>query len=139
MKYEARSIYKFDEPKDNYGNLKIQQYGSGYDFKLEDQLKPYNIKEPENPKRFSEVINSLKDGERQSVTAISNKGAAQNLLIEAVLCYGTIIFFTPEGKPQIRESFLKEGIQMENVFSWKLELKAVAQETRNEVTALNNK
>lgn len=94
MKYEAWSIYKFDEPRDNYGNLKIKQFGSGYDFKLEDQLKSY-IKELENPKRFSEIMEGLKDGERQSVIAHPINGEAQNLLIEAVPRYSNINFYTP--------------------------------------------
>ncbi|PIG96378.1 hypothetical protein CS542_08915 [Pedobacter sp. IW39] len=44
-------------------HLKVQQYGNGYGFKLEDELKRYEIKELDDPKKIG-LLEKLKDGER---------------------------------------------------------------------------
>lgn len=121
VQYEAWNIYKFDEPRDNYGNLRVQQYGEGYPFKLENELKSYNIKELEDPQKFAEIVAGMKDGERQRITAGLAGEESKKLYIEAVPRYGNINFYDKEGKPQMRDTFLKEGVQKENVFSKKLE------------------
>jgi hypothetical protein len=120
VQYEAWSVYKFDEARDNYGNLRIQQYGEGYPFRLEDELKSYNIKGLDDPKRFAEIVAGMKDGERQYVTVDLPNGEAQKMQIEAAPRYGNINFYDLEGKPQMREAFLKEGVGKENVFDNKL-------------------
>jgi predicted transcriptional regulator YdeE len=119
--YEAWNIYKFDEPRDNYGNLRVKQFSSGYDFKLEDQLKQYNIPDLEDPKKLAQIMAGLKDGERQVVNVGLPDGESQKSMIEAVPRYGNLNFYELEGKPQMREAFLKEGMQKERVFDKKQE------------------
>lgn len=121
VQYEAWSVYKFDEPRDNYGNLKVQQYGSGYGFKLEDELKRYEIKELDDPKKMAELVEKLKDGERTSVTVAVPGAEAQKLFVEPVPRYGNINFYDMNGKPQIRENFLKPGMGKEKEFGAKVE------------------
>lgn len=113
VQYEAWSVYKFDEPRDNYGNLKIQQYGSGYGFKLEDELKRYEIKELDDPKKTAELLEKLKDGERAVVTVVVPGAEAQKLSVEPVPRYGNINFYDLNGKPQIRENFVRPGMEKE--------------------------
>jgi len=121
VQYEAWSVYKFDEPRDNYGNLKIQQYGSGYGFKLEDELKRYEIKELDDPKKRAELLEKLKDGERAVVTVVVPGAEAQKLFVEPVPRYGNINFYDLNGKPQIRETLVKPGMEKEKEFGVKLE------------------
>jgi hypothetical protein len=121
MQYEAWSVYKFDEPRDNYGNLKIQQYGSGYGFKLEDELKRYEIKELDDPKKTAELLEKLKDGERAVVTIVLPGAEAQKLFVEPVPRYGNINFYDLNGKPQIREKLVKPGMEKEKEFGAKVE------------------
>lgn len=120
-KYEAWCIYKFDEPRDNYSNLKIQQFGSGYDFKLEDELKRYEIKGLDDPKKVAELVEKLKDGERASVVVEVPGAEAKKLDIEAVPRYGNINFYDRDGKPQIREVFVKPGMEKQKEFGPKVE------------------
>jgi hypothetical protein len=121
IQYEAWSVYKFDEPRDNYGNLKVQQYGSGYNFKLEDELKRYEIKELDDPKKMAGLLEKLKEGERVPVTVEVPGAEAQKLLVEPVPRYGNINFYDLNGKPQIRETLLKPGMEKEKSFGAKVE------------------
>jgi len=120
-KYEAWCIYKFDEPRDNYSNLKIQQFGSGYDFKLEDELKRYEIKGLDDPKKFAELVEKLKDGERTEVTVQVPGAEARKLSVEAMPRYGNINFYDGTGKPQIRETLVKPGMEKQKEFGPKAE------------------
>lgn len=119
--YEAWCVYKFDEPRDNYGNLKIQQYGSGYGFKLEDELARYEIRGLDDPKKMADLMERLKDGERVPVTVEVPGTEPQKLFVEPVPRYGNINFYNLEGKPQIREAFLKPGMEKEKDFGPKQE------------------
>lgn len=119
--YEAWCIYKFDEPRDNYGNLKIQQFGNGYDFKLEDELKRYEIKGLDDPEKFAALIEKLKDGERAPVVVEVPGAEAKKLDIEAVPRYGNINFYDRDGKPQIREVFVRPGMEKQKEFGPKVE------------------
>lgn len=120
-KYEAWNIYKFDEPRDNYGNLRIQQYGSGYGFKLEDELKRYEIKGLDDPNKITELVAQLKNGERAAVVVEVPGAEARKLYVEAVPRYGNINFYDRDGKPQIRETLVKPGMEKEKNFGVKLE------------------
>lgn len=121
QQYEAWNTYKFDVPRDDYGNLRIQQYGEGYGFKLEDQLAMYKIKELDDPKKMERILAGMKDGERQTVTMTDEKGENLKLYVEATPRYGNLSFYDHNGKAQVRENFLKEGLSKENVFSKKME------------------
>jgi transposase len=121
VQYEAWSVYKFDEPRDNYGNLRIQQYGSGYGFKLEDELKRYEIKGLDDPKKITDLMEQLKDGERASVVVEVPGAEARKLDVEAVPRYGNINFFDRDGKPLIRETLIKPGMEKQKDFGPKVE------------------
>ncbi|SDL67501.1 hypothetical protein SAMN04487898_12287 [Pedobacter sp. ok626] len=121
VKYEAWNIYKFDEPRDNYGNLRVKQFNSGYGFKLEDELKRYEIKELDDPKKMAGLLEQLKDGERVPVIVEVPGAEARKLDVEAIPRYGNINFYDRDGKPEIRENFLKPGMGKEKEFGNKVE------------------
>ncbi|MNX90488.1 hypothetical protein D3C86_1225420 [compost metagenome] len=121
VQYEAWNIYKFDEPRDNYGNLRVKQFSSGYGFKLEDELKRYEIKELDDPKKTVELLEKLRDGERTVVTVVVPGAEAQKLLVEPAPRYGNINFYDLNGKPEIRENFVKPGMGKEKEFGAKVE------------------
>lgn len=121
VQYEAWNIYKFDEPRDNYGNLRVKQFSSGYGFKLEDELKRYEIKGLDDPKKMTELLEKLKDGERAPVVVEVPGAEARKLTVEAAPRYGNINFYDLDGKPQIRETLVKPGMEKEKNFSAKVE------------------
>jgi hypothetical protein len=121
VKYEAWNIYKFDELRDNYGNLRVKQFNSGYGFKLEDELKRYEIKELDDPKKMAGLLEKLKDGERVPVIVEVPGAEARKLDVEAIPRYGNINFYDRDGKPEIRENFLKPGMGKEKEFGAKVE------------------
>nr|WP_121271741.1 hypothetical protein [Pedobacter schmidteae] len=121
VQYEAWNIYKFDEPRDNYGNLRVKQFSSGYGFKLEDELGRYEIKGLDDPKKYAELLEQLKDGERVSVVVEVPGTEARKLGVEAAPRYGNINFYDRDGKPEIREAFVKPGMEKEKGFGAKME------------------
>jgi hypothetical protein len=63
----------------------------------------------------------LKEGERVPVTVEVPGAEAQKLLVEPVPRYGNINFYDLNGKPQIRETLLKPGMEKEKSFGAKVE------------------
>lgn len=107
-KYEAWNTYRFDEPRDNYGNLKIKQYSEGYGFNLQKQLDNYMIKEMDNPKAAKELIAELKDGGRPVVDVVNDQGESMRLRVQAMPRFGNLNFYQLNGKPENREQFQRE-------------------------------
>ncbi|RQO75597.1 hypothetical protein DBR43_09680 [Pedobacter sp. KBW06] len=107
--YEAWNTYKLNEPRDNYGNLKINQYSEGYGFNLEKELQTYNIKELNTPEKFEALIADLKDGERPLITAVDKSGLEQKLHIEAMPRFYNINFYQPDGTSVKREDYQKQN------------------------------
>ncbi|MEQ7802241.1 hypothetical protein ABDJ41_20765 [Pedobacter sp. ASV1-7] len=105
--YQAWNVYKFDEPRDKYGNLVIKQYGEGYPFNLEKELSNYRIKELESPEKFNAIVAAMKDGERPVVTALTETGELKKLQMEAVPRFGNLNFFSLDNRPVNREQFQK--------------------------------
>jgi hypothetical protein len=118
VKYEAWNTYRFDEPRDNYGNLKIKQYSEGYGFNLQKQLDNYMIKEMDNPQSAKELIAELKDGGRPVVGVVNDQGESMRLQVQAMPRFGNLNFYQLNGKPENREQFQRvkkeESLGQEN-------------------------
>ncbi|MEJ2881506.1 hypothetical protein [Pedobacter sp. GR22-6] len=122
--YEAWNEYQFDKPRDRYGNLPIRQYGEGYPFNLITELKTYNIKELDDPKKLEQIVSQLKDGDRPLLTVKNQQGEEFKMTARAMPRYGNINFYNLEGQSEKREQFLKEAkpeLAKEHVFSKKLD------------------
>ncbi|MFC5683575.1 hypothetical protein ACYE2N_00400 [Flavobacterium sp. MAHUQ-51] len=74
---------------DAAGNFKINQYHENYGYDLEGTLSKYPIKELETPKFKEDLMDSIKKGNRQSVTFL-NEGKEVKLFIEANPQFKTI-------------------------------------------------
>jgi len=105
--YEAWNVYRFNEARDNYGNLKIKQFGEGYGFNLKTDLENYRIKELDNPEKFNAITAEMKDGNRPVVTAVNDKGEEMSLKVQATPRFGNLNFYQLNGKPENREQFQK--------------------------------
>lgn len=80
-KYNAWVQLDFKET-DNQGNFKLKQYHENYGFDLNKALEKHPIKELSNTEDFSRLQESLKKGNRQSVT-FQIQGGEQKRFIEA--------------------------------------------------------
>lgn len=80
-KYNAWVQLDFKET-DNHGNFKLKQFHENYGFDLSKALENHPIKELKNPDDQSRLMDSLKKGNRQSVTFIS-EGNEQKRFVEA--------------------------------------------------------
>ncbi|MBW8334459.1 MAG: hypothetical protein K0M40_20760 [Prolixibacteraceae bacterium] len=77
---------------DNNGNYKLKQYHQNYGFDLDQALAKHPIKELGNDEHKSNLLDSLKKGNRQSVTFIRD-GAEQKNYIEANPKFKTITVY----------------------------------------------
>ncbi|NQX42326.1 hypothetical protein SAMN05421820_11146 [Pedobacter steynii] len=122
--YKAWNNYLLNEPRDNYGNLKIKQYSEGYGFDLKTQLDNYSIKEMGKPETAEKLIAELKDGGRPLVNVVNGEGESMILRMQAMPRFGNLNFYNQYGKPENREQFQKltkeEAMGKENNFSKKL-------------------
>jgi len=123
--YKAWNVHQFDEPKDKYGNYKVKQYSEGYGFDVGKELNKYGIRELADPKKETQLIESLKDGNKPIVTVAAQDGQEQKLRVEAMPRFNNINFFQLNGKIEKREQFLKEPEQSlnkgpQNIFEKKL-------------------
>jgi hypothetical protein len=107
--YEAYNTYRFNEPRDKYGNLKIKQFSEGYGFDLKKELENYRIKGLDAPEKFNAVLTAMNDGERPVVIAVNEKGEETMLRVQAMPRFGNVNFYHLNGKPENREQFQKEG------------------------------
>lgn len=80
-KYNAWVQLDFKET-DNQGNFKLKQFHENYGFDLKETLQKHQIKELKDPDDQSRLMVSLKKGNRQSVTFIS-EGNEQKRFVEA--------------------------------------------------------
>lgn len=80
-KYNAWVQLDFKET-DNQGNFKLKQFHENYGFDLNKALEKHPIKELNNPEDLSRLQDSLKKGNRQSVT-FQLEGGEQKRFIEA--------------------------------------------------------
>jgi len=109
--YKAWNTFAFDQPKDKYGNYKVQQYNENYGFDVQQSLAEYRIKQLDDPKKAAEIIAELKDGNRPVVTVLDKEGKEVPMRIEAMPRYCNLNFFQLNGKPEKREELLKEQQQ----------------------------
>jgi len=65
---------------DNNGNYKLKQYHQNYGFDLDKVLAQHPIKELGNDEHKSNLLDSLKKGNRQSVTFIRDEAEQKNYI-----------------------------------------------------------
>lgn len=123
MVYKAWLMLNTDKPRDRYNNLKINPYRDpNYGFNLTEALKHYNIKDLENPERAKEIYESIMNGNKVKVMAEKKNGETLPVHITAAVRFRKINFSLENGKPEIREDFLKPEFQKNrNISSEKLE------------------
>lgn len=80
-KYNAWVQLDFKQT-DEKGNFKLKQFHENYGFDLNKALESHPIKELKNPEEFNRLTDSLKKGNRQSVT-FDMEGGEQKRFIEA--------------------------------------------------------
>lgn len=92
-KQEYNAWVKLDfKETDNSGNFKMKHYTENYGYNMEDALSKYPIKELANADGKKELIDSLKKGNRQSVTFLDG-GSEQKRFIEANPQYKSITVY----------------------------------------------
>lgn len=109
--YSAWMQLDFDQPRDDYGNLKMRSFSEGYGFDLKKELESYPIKELGDEKKLEALMDELKAGNKGWVT-IEGKDGEHKLLALAVPRYTNLNFYEKDGKAVIRES-LKAGKEIE--------------------------
>jgi hypothetical protein len=125
--YKAWVKLDMDGPRDKYMNFNVNQYHDpSYGFDLKAVLDKFPIKELSGEKTRENLEMALKNGDRPEVT-IEKDGSNVKLLIEAVPRYSQINVFNLEGKPEKREQFLREPVQVKALESGKAEEKAETQ------------
>lgn len=77
---------------DNNGNFKLNQYHQNYGYDLDSVLSKHPIKELENPKYKEQLMDSIKKGNRQSVTFLKG-GNEVKQFIEASPQFKTITVY----------------------------------------------
>lgn len=112
--YKAWIKLDFDQPKDRFENFKTKQFHDpSYGFDLKAVLDKFNIKELADPKQREKLEESLKNGNRPTITTVKD-GQEVKLRIEAVPRYGQVNMYQENGKPEKREQFLKEPAVSQN-------------------------
>lgn len=99
LNYKAWNSYLLNEPRDNYGNLKIKQYSEDYGFDLKTQLDNYSINEMGKPETAEKLIAELKDGGRPLVNVVNGEGESLTLRMQAMPRFGNLNFYNVHGKP----------------------------------------
>jgi hypothetical protein len=113
--YKAWIKLDFDQPKDRFENFKTKQFHDpSYGFDLKAVLDKFNIKELADSKQREKLEESLKKGNRPSITTVKD-GQDIKLRIEAVPRYSQINMYQENGKPEKREQFLKETKQERSI------------------------
>ena len=93
---------------DTNGNFKLNQYHQNYGYDLENALSKHPIKELETPKYKEDLMDSIKKGNRQSVTFVKD-GNEIKQYVEANPQFKTINVYDANMK-RIDNRQSKEGI-----------------------------
>ncbi len=113
QQYKAWIKLDFDVPKDRFGNYLLNQYTDpAYGFDLSRVLDKFEIRELEDPAKRELLESSIRNGNRPTVT-VEKDGKPVQLQIEASPRYSQINMFTPEGRSEKREQFLKSVPKMD--------------------------
>lgn len=108
-KYDAWLQLDFKNAKDD-GNFKMHTYSENYGFDLESTLKKYPIKELENEQFKDGLLDSLKRGNRQSVTLVKD-GQEVKRFIEATPQYKGLNFYDEHNSNRVTESRIESQSQ----------------------------
>lgn len=113
QQYKAWIKLDFDVPKDRFGNYLLNQYTDpAYGFDLSRVLDKFEIKELADPAKRELLESSIRNGNRPTVT-VEKDGKQVQLQIEASPRYSQINMFTPEGRSEKREQFLKAAPKLD--------------------------
>jgi hypothetical protein len=108
--YQAWIRLEMDQPKDKYQNFTTTQYSvPAYGFVLKDVLDKYHIREMDTPEKAEKLQQALENGSRPLITALKD-GQEIKLQLETSPRYRQLNFFQEDGKPERRESLLKEPL-----------------------------
>lgn len=109
--YKAWIKLDFDVPKDRFGNFMLNQYNDpAYGFDLPKVLDKFEILELRDPIQLEHLIQNIKNGNRVTATILKN-GTEIKLALEAAPRYNQINLYSPEGRPEKREQYLKTANQ----------------------------
>lgn len=118
------------------GNYKIERFGDKYGFDLVNSLSKLPIKELTNTEDKTKLIDSLKKGNRQSVTLLEGDGSEQRAFIEASPKFKAIIIYD-QNNQRIRQnlgekkSVSPDQIQATELSARKDSPKQIAQDASN--------
>jgi len=105
-KYTVWYVLNFKETDKN-GNFKLHPYHSNYGFDLEKSLARHPIKELQDETSKTRLMESLKRGNRQSVT-IDVNGQGRKVFVEAAAQFKSLNFYDSNQQP-IKADKLYEG------------------------------
>lgn len=94
-KYTAWKQLDFKAP-DQYGNFKMHTYGEKYGFNFEASLNRHPIKELNDPAVKKELMKSLQEGNRETVTLVRN-GQDTKIMLEAAPRFKSLNFYEMTG------------------------------------------
>lgn len=106
-KYNAWVQLDFKET-DNQGNFKLKQFHENYGYDLEKALEKHPVKELNNEEDKSRLMDSLKKGNRQSVTFLS-EGNEQKKFLEASPQFKTLNVYDANMKRLGQSKNQREG------------------------------
>lgn len=108
--YKAWIALDFEKEKDRFQNYKTRQYNDpAYGFNLRETLEKYQIQELKDPQKLKVLEDSLKNGNRASVT-VDAEGKNVKMMIEAAPRYSQLKFYNEAGRSEKREAYLKEPL-----------------------------
>ncbi|SMG15650.1 hypothetical protein [Sphingobacterium psychroaquaticum] len=108
--YQAWVMLNFNKERDRYGNFPMNQYNDpAYGFDLNETLEKFRIKEMETPEGTKKLEESVRNGNTPLVTVQNQDNETQKVRLEVAVRFRNINFFREDGKPVMREQFLKEG------------------------------
>ncbi len=108
--YQAWVTLNFNKERDRYGNYPMNQYNDpAYGFDVNETLEKFRIKEMEKPETAEKLEASVRNGNTPLVTVENQNNETQKVRLEVAVRFRNINFFREDGKPVMREQFLKEG------------------------------
>ena len=112
------------------GNYKINQYSEKYGFDLEKTLSQYPIKELENPQYRDALFDSLKKGNRQSVTFLKESGEVKRF-VEATPQFKGVNFYDENNQQRVSETKVQMTQQQQDNNQGKQNSTSRSQQNKN--------
>ncbi len=107
--YSAWIKLDFSAAKDKHNNFEIKQYTQGYGYDLLATLKKYPIREMEDSRSMTSLIEKLERGNLQAVTFVREGGKEEKMHIEANPQFKTLNLYDENLKKYYQANEKKEG------------------------------